>query len=72
VSPICPRRRRSVRAYAGPKGVDWLYLDTNDDLHAAIAFYERNGYVRYSRYNDNPQATIFLRKKLVADEDKAR
>ncbi len=42
----------------------WLYLDTKDDLADAVAFYERNGYRRCPRYNDNPQATIFMRKNL--------
>jgi hypothetical protein len=36
-------------------------------LQAAIAFYERHGYLRCDRYNDNPQATIFMRKRLGAD-----
>jgi hypothetical protein len=38
---------------------------------SAIAFCERNGYVRCPRYNDNPQATIFMRKRLKAVEDEA-
>jgi len=42
-----------------------LYLDTKDDLVAAIRFYERRGYMRIPRYNDNPQATIFMRRMLV-------
>jgi len=42
-----------------------LYLDTKDDLTAAIRFYERRGYVRIPRYNDNPQATIFMRRMLL-------
>lgn len=46
-------------------GNDWIYLDTKDDLISAIKFYEKNGYVRCERYNDNPQATIFMRKQLT-------
>jgi GNAT superfamily N-acetyltransferase len=42
-----------------------LYLDTKDDLLPAIRFYERRGYARIPRYNDNPQATIFMRRMLV-------
>jgi ribosomal protein S18 acetylase RimI-like enzyme/ankyrin repeat protein len=42
-----------------------LYLDTKDDLIPAIRFYERRGYARIPRYNDNPQATIFMRRLLV-------
>lgn len=45
-------------------GNDWIYLDTKDDLIAAIKFYEKFGYERCERYNDNPQATIFMRKHL--------
>jgi len=46
--------------YAGAAGYEWLYLDSKDDLAAAIAFYEKRGYRRCGRYNDNPQATIFM------------
>lgn len=42
----------------------WLHLDTKDDLVSAIRFYERHGYERCDRYNTNPQATIFMRKRL--------
>ena len=42
----------------------WLYLDTKDDLVTAIRFYELRGYKRCERYNNNPQATIFMRKQL--------
>ena len=43
---------------------EWLYLDTKDDLVSAIRFYERHGYECCDRYNSNPQATIFMRKRL--------
>jgi GNAT superfamily N-acetyltransferase len=43
---------------------EWLYLDTKDDLVTAIRFYELRGYKRCDRYNNNPQATIFMRKQL--------
>jgi N-acetylglutamate synthase-like GNAT family acetyltransferase len=49
-------------------GTEWLYLDTKDDLKAAIHFYEQNGYERCARYNNNPQATIFMRKQLGQEE----
>jgi len=29
-----------------------------------MAFYEHHGYLRCDRYNDNPQATIFMKKRL--------
>jgi GNAT superfamily N-acetyltransferase len=53
-----------VERFARSRGDRWIYLDTHDGLRAAIAFYERNGYLRCARYNDNPQATIFMRKQL--------
>ena len=67
-----PFRRRGLaqmlltdlERFARDRGDHWLYLDTNDSLQAAIAFYERNGYSPCGRYNDNPQATIFMRKRL--------
>jgi ribosomal protein S18 acetylase RimI-like enzyme len=61
---IAQQLLENLERFVSSRNVEWLYLDTNDDLQAAIAFYERNGYVRCSRYNDNPQATIFMRKRL--------
>jgi len=55
----------ALEQFASSHGAQWLYLDTTDDLKAAIAFYERHGYLRCDRYNDNPQATIFMRKALA-------
>ena len=43
----------------------YIYLDSKDDLQAAIALYRRRGYEPCERYNDNPQATVFLRKSLT-------
>jgi DNA-binding MarR family transcriptional regulator/GNAT superfamily N-acetyltransferase len=51
-------------AYARSQGMQWIYLDSYDDLKAAIALYRRRGYVPCVRYNDNPQATVFLRKQI--------
>lgn len=39
-----------------------IYLDTHNGLAPAIRFYTRRGYERIPRYNDNPQATIFMRR----------
>jgi DNA-binding MarR family transcriptional regulator/GNAT superfamily N-acetyltransferase len=50
--------------FARSQGLQWIYLDSYDDLKAAIALYRRRGYVSCRRYNDNPQATVFLRKKI--------
>jgi GNAT superfamily N-acetyltransferase len=55
---------QAAEDHARREGIEWLYLDTKDDLHAAIHFYLSTGYEHCPRYNDNPQATIFLRKRL--------
>jgi GNAT superfamily N-acetyltransferase len=55
---------KALEACAKELGNDWIYLDTKDDLLAAIKFYQNFGYEKCDRYNDNPQATIFMRKKL--------
>ena len=47
-------------------GIRWIYLDSKDNFQAAINMYRRRGYTDTPRYNDNPQATIFLRKHLPA------
>lgn len=39
-------------------------LDTNATLTEAIAMYERAGYHRIERYNDNPYAEVFFEKSL--------
>lgn len=51
-------------AFAREEGVEWIYLDSYDDLKAAISLYEKRGYEHCARYNDNPQATVFMRKRL--------
>jgi GNAT superfamily N-acetyltransferase len=45
---------------------EWLYLDSKSDLVDAIGFYERHGYQHCERYNSNPQATIFMRKRVFS------
>jgi GNAT superfamily N-acetyltransferase len=55
---------QALQTYAQGFGYRWLYLDTTDEMTAAMRFYEGLGYERCARYNDNPQATIFMRKEL--------
>jgi N-acetylglutamate synthase-like GNAT family acetyltransferase len=50
----------ALHFYARAVGWQSLYLDSKDDLRAAHRFYERRGYKRCPRYNDNRQATIFM------------
>ena len=55
---------QAAEDHARRSGQQWLYLDTKDDLHDAIRFYLSTGYESCERYNDTPQATLFLRKRL--------
>ncbi|MGB0122667.1 MAG: GNAT family N-acetyltransferase, partial [Silvibacterium sp.] len=52
--------------FARSTGLHWIYLDSKDDLKVALALYQKRGYVSCERYNNNPQATIFLRKNIEA------
>jgi len=61
---VAQRLLEAAEEFARAAGYGWIYLDTTDDMKAATRLYERNGYVRCERYNENSQATIFMRKKL--------
>ena len=54
----------ALESYAREAGYDAVYLDSKDDLATAIRFYRRRGYEPIPRYNDNPEATIFMRRGL--------
>lgn len=54
----------ALEEFALSQGIEWIYLDTYGDLKTAIGLYERRGYLRCERYNENPQATLFMRKKI--------
>jgi ribosomal protein S18 acetylase RimI-like enzyme len=54
----------ALEAYARRSGYDAAYLDSKDDLAAAIRFYRERGYEEIERYNDNPQATVYMRRLL--------
>jgi GNAT superfamily N-acetyltransferase len=62
---LADRLLEALEQYAVELSYEWLYLDTKDDLDDAIRFYHRHGYKRCGRYNRNPQATIFMRKRLA-------
>ncbi len=53
-----------AESFARKAGYQRIYLDTAADMLAAARLYERNGYERCERYNDNPQAAIFMKKEL--------
>lgn len=55
---------QALELYARECGYESLYLDTTDEMVAAQRFYAALGYKSAPRYNDNPQATIFMRKGL--------
>jgi len=59
----------ALETYARNFGYQWLYLDTAGNMTSAIRFYEQQGYERCARYNENPQATIFMRKELRAPRE---
>jgi GNAT superfamily N-acetyltransferase len=54
----------AVEQYATDEGFQFIYLDTFEALAAAVRFYSNRGYAPVDRYNDNPQATIFMRLDL--------
>lgn len=55
---------RTLEQHAARVGYGAVYLDTKGDLYPAIRLYEKLGYQPCERYNDNPQATVFMRKPL--------
>ncbi len=61
---IAEKLLTAAHEFARVNHYQWCYLDSKADLVAAIRFYERSGYEHCERYNDNPQAVIFMRKAL--------
>jgi DNA-binding MarR family transcriptional regulator/N-acetylglutamate synthase-like GNAT family acetyltransferase len=59
------RLLRHLEAVAVELGYQTVRLDTNGTLTDAIALYERAGYRRIARYNDNPYAQVWLEKNLI-------
>jgi len=54
----------ALEAHARAAGYDAIYLDSRPDFQTAIRFYERRGYEPVARYNENPEATVFMRLAL--------
>jgi ribosomal protein S18 acetylase RimI-like enzyme len=44
--------------------LEWIYLDTGANFTAAQSLYDARGYESCERYNDNPQAARFFRKRV--------
>ena len=61
---VAERLLAAAENFARAEGYARIYLDTASEMVAAARLYERNGYERCGRYNENPQAAIFMRKKL--------
>ena len=58
------RLLRHLEAAAGELGHSVVRLDTHRALTEAIRMYERAGYRRIARYNDNPYAQAWFEKEL--------
>jgi len=54
----------ALERFAASAGYEWLYLDSAPGMDTAIRFYQRSGFEPCPRYNDNPQANIYLRKRV--------
>ena len=61
---IAARLMDTLEDTARASGLRWIYLDSKDNFQAAINMYRRRGYTDCPRYNQNAEATIFLRKDL--------
>jgi ribosomal protein S18 acetylase RimI-like enzyme len=62
----------ALEGHARREGLRWLYLDSHDRLKAAVALYRKREFVPCKRYNDNPQAAVFLRKRIGLGQSPAR
>ncbi len=54
----------AMEAYAHAAAFAWVYLDSKDSFTEALRIYARRGYQICERYNQNPEATVFLRKGM--------
>jgi len=61
---IAQKLLEQAERFARETGYQRIYLDTTDGMVTAAQLYRRNGYEPCERYNDNPQATIFMMKRL--------
>jgi ribosomal protein S18 acetylase RimI-like enzyme len=61
---LATRLLEHLEGLVASSGRDVVVLDTNDGLTEAIALYDKQGYERVERYNDNPHARLWFRKQL--------
>jgi ribosomal protein S18 acetylase RimI-like enzyme len=66
---IAARLMDTLEDTARTSGLRWIYLDSKDNFQAAITMYRRRGYTDCPRYNQNAEATIFLRKDLAIHKE---
>jgi ribosomal protein S18 acetylase RimI-like enzyme len=66
---IAARLMDTLEDTARASGLRWIYLDSKDNFQAAITMYRRCGYTDCPRYNQNAEATIFLRKDLAIHKE---
>jgi ribosomal protein S18 acetylase RimI-like enzyme len=66
---IAGRLLRDLEDRAAAAGYEVVRLDTNAVLVEAIAMYERHGYRRIDRYNQNPYAQRWFEKVLQPPPD---
>ena len=59
------RLLRHLETEAMELGYQTVRLDSNGTLIEAITLYERAGYHRIARYNDNPYAEVWLERSLI-------
>lgn len=66
---IAQKLLSTTEEFALNQQYEWICLDTTDEMQAAARLYARNGYERCERYNNNPQATIFMKKNLASKKN---
>jgi GNAT superfamily N-acetyltransferase len=66
---IAQKLLEAAEQFARDARYEWLFLDTAPGMNAAARLYESNGYERCERYNDNRQATIFMKKRISVYDD---
>lgn len=59
------RLLRHLEGLCRDLGYDEVRMDTHGSLAEAVAMYERAGYRRIARYNDNPYAEHFFAKRIA-------
>lgn len=55
---------RHAIAFAMCEGYTEIYLDTMSQSKAAIALYKKLGFTETTRYNNNPVADVFMKRRL--------